>query len=506
MADAKISALTAYTAPLNADLFAIVDTVNTTTKKITYGTMLAAAVGVYNVKAYGAKGDGTTDDTAACQAAIDAAQAAGGGIVFFPKGTYKLVTNPLKLYSGTTPTITSYQNIVLQGVGSSGVGGSQISQSTTGADCIKGLNDVANGAQALNNSIRDLAVVFGGATLTNSGNGIYLAQQAANGPSFQQWDIRNVQAINCQGSGKYGFNFESIITSTFDNLNANSCANGFYFNGASGGAFDSVSTACVVRNCYANMSTNAVNGFRCTDNTYMSFIGCAVDIGANTTGTAYLVEGSAGVSFYACGCELDGTHTLSQMWKIDSSNGVGIYNCYSFQSKTCIDIWVTNTSTQVTIVGHSDNSTISGSTGLKIDAGSQATEIDCNWGTVATPHTLDAAAAWLTQPGNPRVQAITSSATPTPACGITDLYDVTALAAAATFGAPTGTALNGQYLTIRIKDNATARALSWNAAYVAGGTALPSTTVLSKITEILFQYDTANGLNKWRCIAVAQEA
>lgn len=48
-----------------------------------------------DVRAFGAKGDGTTDDTAAIQAAVSFAEEAHG-IVFFPRGTYK-ITSPIKL-------------------------------------------------------------------------------------------------------------------------------------------------------------------------------------------------------------------------------------------------------------------------------------------------------------------------------------------------------------------------------------------------------------------------
>lgn len=60
----------------------------------------------YDVREYGAAGDGTTDDQAAILAAVAAANAAGGGIVFFPAGTYL-----------TSQTITVYSNVTYLGAG-----------------------------------------------------------------------------------------------------------------------------------------------------------------------------------------------------------------------------------------------------------------------------------------------------------------------------------------------------------------------------------------------------
>lgn len=51
---------------------------------------------VYNIRSYGAKGDKTTLDTAAVQAAIDACAADGGGTVLVPAGTFAIGTVELK--------------------------------------------------------------------------------------------------------------------------------------------------------------------------------------------------------------------------------------------------------------------------------------------------------------------------------------------------------------------------------------------------------------------------
>jgi hypothetical protein len=56
---------------------------------------LLGASGVFDVRAFGAKGDGSTDDTAAVQAAIDAA-AVSGGMVWLAPGTYLCGTIVLK--------------------------------------------------------------------------------------------------------------------------------------------------------------------------------------------------------------------------------------------------------------------------------------------------------------------------------------------------------------------------------------------------------------------------
>lgn len=105
----------------------------------------------------------------------------------------------------------------------------------------------------------------------------------------------------------------------------------------------------------------------------------------------------------------------------------------------------------------------------------------------------------------PRITVITSSSTITPTSDASDQYEVTALAEAATLVAPSGTPTSGQKLIIRIKDNGTARALTWSTnsgAYRAVGVTLPTTTVLSKVLYIACIYNSQDLF--WDVLAVAQ--
>lgn len=64
-----------------------------------------------NVKDYGAAGDGVTDDTAAIQLAVNAAQEKNIGEVYFPKGTY-ITVEPIKLVSDIRIFGTSLSSII----------------------------------------------------------------------------------------------------------------------------------------------------------------------------------------------------------------------------------------------------------------------------------------------------------------------------------------------------------------------------------------------------------
>ena len=103
----------------------------------------------------------------------------------------------------------------------------------------------------------------------------------------------------------------------------------------------------------------------------------------------------------------------------------------------------------------------------------------------------------------PAVQSVVSAATVTPTAD-NDLVKITAQAVALTLANPTGTWSEGQSLMIRIKDDATARAITWDTNYRAIGVTLPTTTTLSKTTYVGLIYNSTD--TKWDAIGVVTQA
>lgn len=104
----------------------------------------------------------------------------------------------------------------------------------------------------------------------------------------------------------------------------------------------------------------------------------------------------------------------------------------------------------------------------------------------------------------PRNDSIVSSATILPLPDLFDQVSVTALAVPATISGPASAGpTNGQKLILRIKDNGTARALTWSTvsgAYRVIGTVLPTSTVAGKVLYVGAIYNSQD--NFWDVVSV----
>jgi len=105
-----------------------------------------------------------------------------------------------------------------------------------------------------------------------------------------------------------------------------------------------------------------------------------------------------------------------------------------------------------------------------------------------------------------RITTIVSNATPTVNTDNCDCVTITALAAAITSMTTnlTGTPVNFDQLEWRIKDDGTARAIAWGASFVAGPTALPTTTILGKALRVFTEWDSVIG--KWVCLSSGSDS
>ena len=138
---------------------------------------------VYNVKAYGAAGDGTTNDSPAFQTAYNNAVTAGGGVVYIPpsSGCY-LLNSPINMANGVGV------RVIVQGSWSPNSG---FSGSSPGQICGNTGNVVFDVLGTGQVTFRDLDVTAQSGVTTPSLIGILLARNSSNvGP-------QQVHVYNC---------------------------------------------------------------------------------------------------------------------------------------------------------------------------------------------------------------------------------------------------------------------------------------------------------------------
>lgn len=195
-----------------------------------------SSTGVYNVRDYGATGDGTTDDAAAINAAITAAHA-GGGYVYLPAGTYS-VGSTLNLIDSTTDD--SGRN-VLQGAGL----GKTILKLAASADCdvisstnFATLTGGTNAYGVFATIIRDLDI-DGNKANNASGYGIRLYGRNIH--------IQNVHVHHCSQDGIYTEHngvddfstYAGTLEGEFTNIKcSHNDGNGFTYKGPHDSLFD----------------------------------------------------------------------------------------------------------------------------------------------------------------------------------------------------------------------------------------------------------------------------
>jgi len=236
-------------------------------------------VGIYNVLDYGATGDGTTDDTAAIQAAWNAAMAATyGGVVYFPAGTYDVTG-----LNCTSTTSQFAKQIVLRGANSLT---SRIVLNTTGV----GIDTTGT----VNLRVENLYIVSGDDAPTVGlllARGSRLNNGNASGHSFSNMHVRGnftqaaVASIAAEVASWHDCFFENVNAAGGVAFFLSAQATGIKLNGSA--AYTSFTVASATETILAS------------SNTGIAFFGCRF-YGQGSYSLPLSIEQGAQAAFYGC--------------------------------------------------------------------------------------------------------------------------------------------------------------------------------------------------------------
>lgn len=285
---------------MSKDMSSLIDLANTNLK---------SAMQVFNVQGYGAKADGVANDAPAIQAAIDAATAAGGGIVYLPPGTY-LCNQTLLLDRSTNASRVSL-------VGS-GSGSATLKYSGSGT-----LLNVIGSNSTVNDDYLSYQIISGLKLVTTS---------IVQGIAVSLYKLALIRLVDLWITG-------------FDT--------GLYMNGVEHSKFEALSFRWNNKGIYAT-STDFV-ALTCPNN--LTFYSC--HIGSNAVYGA-LFEFSTTVNFVGGSIENNGTNAgitgAAVNWGIKFRNagyqgGVAcnLLGVYLESNAGTADLWVENTAWEVTV-------------------------------------------------------------------------------------------------------------------------------------------------------------
>ena len=263
---------------------------------------------VLNVRDFGAKGDGSTDDTAAIQAAIDYAVAAGRRSVYFPAGTY-IVTSPLhaQVETGTTTVGGSTKSRYAYGMGLTLRGeqvGKTVLRKTGQATYTIPANNNINGGSAV-----DTVLFFGG----GEGMGLYVSDLS----------IENASTGEC--CAIYATRARCVL----ERLNVCTNSHGIYLYGWLNNLTDIIITAKEKGLWVANATSTVCNKvfvagcnnpYYLVSAYYSTLISCCAD---SCTGSIWTLKGS--VTMSGCGSESKGADRYIDLLDDTRVDAHGLY-------------------------------------------------------------------------------------------------------------------------------------------------------------------------------------
>ena len=362
-------------------------------------------------------------------------------------------------------------------------------------------NNQSSGAITVNNNSNTLIVSV-------PSGGLVRVNLLSNATAAGSWDRHDYAPANVSWSTNT-FDYAGSITSATWNGNAVA-----YNRGGTGQSSLFVAGGIVYGSTTTALAVTAIG----TTGQVLTSAGAGAPIWSTpTTGTVTSVTGTAPISSSG-----GNTPAISISQATTSTNGYlssTDWNTFNNKGSGTVTSVAATAGTGITITGSPITSSgtlnITNSAPMTYPSGSGIAVVSggASWGTTLTAPSGTIVGTTDTQTlTNKRVtnrigsNGATTSGNITPTSDTADQYNITGLTGTSAIQIPSGTPTDGQRLSIRIKDNGTARTLSWvttAGGYRVIGTTLPLTTTANKTIYVGCVYNSADSY--WDVVAVASE-